>query len=91
MNGLFGQPDMSVMYNQNAPQFMNNNMPYMPQQRPPSDGGMIPSEMPSQTADMPQLNSSPQTIFEAPLGGQGIPTYIGNPMIDKYIHSFIGA
>ena len=84
-------PDMQTMYPQGAPG-TPREMPMQPAPMGalPSDGGMLPPSEPQQGAEMP-VAGMPQGNFEAPLGGQGIPTYVGNPMIDKYIHMFVGA
>lgn len=86
---LFQPVDGQTMYPQGAPQFQGNQMPQMPQNMPVGDGGMMRPSMPQQGADMP-VSDMPPGNFEAPLGQSGIPTYVGNPTLDKYIHMFIG-
>ncbi len=46
---------------------------------------MDPNATPQQTAPMPTMEGAPNSATDQ------IPTYVGNPVLDKYIHAFIGA
>lgn len=85
---LFQQiPDMQTMYP--IPQGQQySQMPMVPQQQPLMDGSMVPNGLPSAPAEMPQLNGPNPNAFKNP---QQLPTYVGNPVLDMYIHKFIGA
>ncbi len=43
---------------------------------------MDPNAMPQAGAEMPMLNGASSQ--------DNLPTYVGNPVLDKYIHAFIG-
>jgi len=90
MNGLFGQPDMTTMrMPEQMPFQLPASMPSMPmpQRNVPQDMGEIPSDIANVPAEMPMVNGVPENA----MGAQQMPTYVGNPMVDKYIHMFIGA
>jgi len=86
MPGLF---DAQTMYPQGNPQFQGSQMPS--NMMPPQGGDMsvMRPAAPQEMSSMPQADVPPGN-FEAPLGQGGIPTYVGNPTLDKYIHMFIG-
>ncbi len=81
-NGLFQQPDMSVQY------------PAMPQPGNASmenDMNVMQAQDPQQGAPMPTLTGPPDSANAQIPGENPIPSYVGNPILDKYIHHFIGS
>jgi hypothetical protein len=101
--GLFGQP--MNQYPQGMPfQLAQNNFALAQGGQMPSEGR--PSTMPNEgrPAQMPQSGQPammPQEGAPAEMPNEGRPaempregreaiSYIGNPLIDHYIHSFIG-
>lgn len=83
-NGLFQQPDMSVQYPQSDPQVFN--MPRGPQQVPPM------GDMSVMNPDISNANNGTHMpILQGGPPQQEFPSYVGNPILDKYIHDFIGS
>ena len=93
-NGLFQQqPDMTTQYSANTFPYMlrppNMLLPPMPQPSNTPKGGdmsVMQAQDPQQGAPMPMLEDTPENADSV-----SIPTYIGNPILDKYIHQFIGS
>ena len=83
-NGLFQQiPDMQTMYPQGPPMWDTSRMPNVPQGNMPLGDMSVMNPKTDEAAALPTLGGVPPQ-------NPG-PYYTGNAIVDKYIHSFIGA
>lgn len=73
--------DMNTQYPKGPPQFTGTQMP---QPGDAMSGGdmSVMNTNPNMPADMPTV--------EGTVPQQEVPSYVGNPVLDKYIHTFIG-
>ena len=84
---LFQPVNGQTMYPPGPPQFHGRQMP-MPSASPmQGDMSVMQTQDPSIGAAMPTLNDVPDVNSAS----EAIPTYVGNPILDKYIHMFMGA
>ena len=93
MPGLFQPPDVSTMYPQGTPQIQT---PSMPNSQPPSPNANLAGQQfamntpPNGVASTPDANVVDAMDALAKMQLEQKKQYTGNPILDKYIHMFIG-